>query len=168
MAIEYRINNQITAPELRVVDDAGQNLGVMSRDQALAAARERGVDLVEIAAVAKPPVAKLISFDKFRYQKEKEEKKQKAAQKSSELKQIRITPRAADNDLQVKLKKTEEFLAEGHKVEIGIFLRGREKGNKDWALEKLKKFLSLIKTPHLVTMSPRLGGRGFVTQVSKK
>lgn len=168
MRIEYRTNNQITAPELRVVDETGQNLGVMSREQALAAARERGVDLVEIAAVAKPPVAKLISFDKFRYQKEKEEKKQKAAQKSGELKQIRITPRAADNDLQVKIKKTEEFLAAGYKVEIGIFLRGREKGNKDWALNKLKNFLSLIKTPHNVTMSPRPGGRGFVTQIGKK
>ena len=166
--IEYRINNQIVAPELRIVDETGQNLGLMTRDQALAAAKERGVDLVEISSVAKPPVAKLISFDKFRYQKEKEEKKQKAAQKSNELKQIRITPRAADNDLQVKLRKTEEFLKEGHKVEIGIFLRGREKGNKEWALNKLKNFLSLIQTPHHVTMTPRPGGRGFVTQVSKK
>ncbi|MEK7542741.1 MAG: translation initiation factor IF-3 [Patescibacteria group bacterium] len=167
--IHTKINNQITAPELRVIDENGANLGVLKRDEALRLAKERGFDLVEIASTANPPVAKIISFDKFRYQKEKEEKKQYAAQnKVKELKQIRITPRAAKNDLEIKIRKIEEFLKEGHKVEIGIFLRGREKANRDWALKKINEFLQMIKTPHVVTLPPRPGGRGFISQVTKK
>jgi len=100
----------------------------MSTSEALAKAREEGLDLVEIASGAKPPVAKIISYDKFRYREEKEARKQRHAQKAKELKQVRITPRAATNDLGVKLKNVEKFLTEGHKVEIGIYLRGREKG----------------------------------------
>lgn len=140
----------------------------MKRDAALLAAREKGLDLIEISAAANPPVARIMSFDKFRYQKEKEEKKQKAAVKAKEMKQVRITPRAALGDLQVKLRKVEEFLAEGHHIEIGVFLRGREKGNKEWGLEKLNEFLKMIKTPYNVTLPPRPGGRGFVTQIVKK
>lgn len=166
--IQYRVNNQIQASELRVVTDSGENLGVMSLSQALEAARERGLDLIEIAPMAKPPVAKIIGFDKFRYQQEKEEKKKRSTQKTKELKQVRITPRAGQNDLLVKVKKVEEFLAEGHKVEIGLFLKGREKGNKDWGLQKLKEFLGMITTPHQVTLPPKQGGRGFITQIAKK
>ncbi|MEI6479735.1 MAG: translation initiation factor IF-3 [bacterium] len=162
------MNNQIQAAELRVVTDAGENLGVMSLSQALKAALERGLDLIEIAPMAKPPVAKIIGFDKFRYQQEKEEKKRRTMQKAKELKQVRITPRAAQNDLMVKVKRVEEFLAGGHKVEIGLFLKGREKGNKDWGLQKLKEFLKMITTPHLVTLPPKQGGRGFITQIAKK
>ncbi len=166
--IEYRVNNQIKAESLRVVTDTGENLGVLSRDAALAAARERGLDLIEIAPQATPPVAKIIGFDKFRYQQEKEEKKKRHAQKTKELKQVRITPRAAQNDLQVKIKKVEEFLAEGHKIEIGLFLRGREKGNKEWGLQKLKEFMAMIPVPYQMTMPPKPGGRGFVAQIAKK
>ncbi|MDO8557093.1 MAG: translation initiation factor IF-3 [Candidatus Jorgensenbacteria bacterium] len=167
--IYTKINNQITAPELRVIDEHGANLGILPRDKALTLAREQGLDLVEIAATANPPVAKIISFDKFRYQKEKEEKKLYVAQKKiGELKQIRISPRAAKNDLEIKIKKIGEFLSEGHKIEISIFLRGREKANRDWALQKLNNFLTMIKVPHVVTLSPRPGGRGFVSQIAKK
>lgn len=140
----------------------------MKRDAALSTAREQGLDLIEISATANPPVVRVMSFDKFRYQKEKEEKKQKASQKAKEMKQVRITPRAASGDLQVKLRKVEEFLADGHHVEIGVFLRGREKGNKEWGLGKLKEFLGMVKTPHNVTLAPRQGGRGFITQIVKK
>jgi len=153
---------------LRVIGEEGENLGVMTKDKALQLAKEKGLDLIEIAPTANPPVARIISFDKFRYQKEKEEKKQRAAQKVKEMKQVRISPRAAANDLQIKAGKADEFLTEGHKVEINLYLRGREKGNKDWALAKLKEFLTLIKTPHQVTMPPKQGGRGFVAQIAKK
>jgi translation initiation factor IF-3 len=109
-----------------------------------------------------------MSFDKFRYQKDKEDKKQRLAQKAKEMKTVQITPRAAINDLQVKVKKIEEFLEKGHQVEISKFLKGREKGNKEWALKKLNEFLVLIKTPFQKTMEPRFGGRGFVIQIGKK
>jgi translation initiation factor IF-3 len=109
-----------------------------------------------------------MSFDKFRYQKEREEKKQRIAQKAKELKQIRISPRAAANDLETKARQAEKFLNEGHKVEILIFLRGREKGNREWNLQKLHDFVKMIKVPYQVTMEAKPGGGGFVTQIAKK
>lgn len=166
--IQYRINNQIIAQELRVITEDGSNLGVMTRDQALKEAKTRNLDLIEIAPQANPPVAKIIGFDKFRYQQDKEEKKKRLTQKTKELKQVRITPRAGKNDLLIKVKKVEEFLADGHKVEINLFLKGREKGNKDWGLKKLQEFLGLITAPHQVTLEPKPGGRGFITQITKK
>jgi len=166
--IQYKINNQINSPELRVITETGDNLGVMTRDQAFTEAKARGLDLIEIAPQANPPVAKIIGFDKFRYQQEKEEKKKRLTQKTKDLKQVRITPRAGKNDLLVKIRRVEEFLGEGHKVEINLFLRGREKGNKDWGLQKLKEFLEMITVPYQVTLAPKPGGRGFITQVTKK
>ncbi len=153
---------------MRVIDAKGQNLGVLKREDALALAKEKGFDLIEISANAKPPIAKIISFDKFRYQQGKEEKKQKTAQKAKELKQVQISPRAAENDLRIKAELAEEFLNKGHKVQINLFLRGREKGNKDWNNERMKTFLAMIKIPYQITMSSRPGGRGLVTQIAKK
>jgi len=151
-----------------VIDEQGQNLGILKLAEAARLAQEKGLDLIEIAPTAKPPVARIISFDKFRYLKEKEEKKQRQAQKSKELKHVRITPRAAKNDLQTKAHQAEEFLKNGHKVEINLFLRGREKFNKEWSLKKLNEFLGMIKAPHQITMEPKPGGRGFVAQITKK
>jgi len=147
------------------LDEQGENLGVMTREEALRIAKERALDLIEVAPQAKPPVARVMGFDKFRYQKEKEEKKQRLAQRTKELKHIRITARAGKSDLEVRARKTEEFLGEGHKVEVGIFLRGREKGNREWGLQKLADFLKMVKLPFQVTMEPRWGGRGFLTQI---
>jgi translation initiation factor IF-3 len=153
---------------LRVIGETGEALGIMPREAALKLAEEKGLDLIEIAPTAKPPVAKVISFDKFRYQKEKEYKKQKASQKISEFKQIRISVRAAKNDLEIRAKKINEFLEEGHKVEIMISLKGREKGNKDWARAKLDEFLKMITMEYKITLEPRFGGRGIVVQLMKK
>lgn len=152
---------------MRVIGSDGENIGIMKTETALHLAQEKGLDLVEIAASAVPPVVRIIDFDKFRYQKEKEMKKQRLAQKVKELKQVRVTPRAGLNDLKIKAKKAGSFLEEGHKVEINLFLRGREKGNKEWGLNKLREFLLLITVPHQVTMEPRWGGRGFSMQIAK-
>lgn len=151
-----------------MVDAAGENLGVLSLEEGLRLAREKEVDLIEVVPAAKPPVCRLMSFDNFRYQKEKEEKKREKAERAKEMKQIRITPRAARNDLEIKLRRLEKFLEEGHKVEINLLARGREKGNREWNLGKINEFLKLIKIPHQVTMPPRPGGRGLVAQVAKK
>jgi len=129
-------------------------------------AQESGLDLIEFAPNAKPPVAKVISFDKFRYQKEKELKKQRAGQKSQTLKHVRISVRAAMNDLQVKVRKTDELLEKGHAVEIQLILRGREKGNKDRAREKLKEFLTYINPQHKVISAIKFGGRGPATTIT--
>lgn len=141
---------------------------MIKAEKALQLAQEKGLDLVEIAPMAKPPVARIINFDKFRYQEDRKEKKQRQAQKIKELKRIRISPRAAQNDLQTKVNKIDKFLNDGHKVEVNLFLRGRENKNKEWGLQKLKEFLEMIQTPHQVTMEPRRGHRGFITQIAKK
>lgn len=163
-----RINEKITALELRVIGEAGENIGVLPLAEALKLAKEKGLDLIEIAATAKPPVAKIMSYDKYRYQEEKKIKKQKAGQKIQELKTVRISARAADHDLQIKADKVDEFLSEGHIVEIQLMLRGREKANKDWAKQKLFEFLKMISPEHKVLLEPKYGGRGFNAQVVKK
>ena len=152
---------------MRVIDEAGANLGVLSREEALKAAQKKGLDLIEIAPTAQPPVAKIMSYDKFRYQEEKKEKKQKAQQKSQELKQVRISVRAAKHDLEIKAGLVNKFLDQGHVVEIQLMLRGREKANKGWAREKLEEFLKTITPEHKIIMEPKYFGKGFNVQVIK-
>lgn len=140
----------------------------MPLEAALKLADENGLDLIEISATAKPPVAKIISYDKFRYQKEKEFRKQRASQKTSELKQVRISARAAKNDLETKIKKIEEFFQENHKVEIILWLKGREKANRDWARQKLNEFLKMITVEYKITSEPKYSGKGLIMQIAKK
>ena len=167
--IKPRINNQITAPELRVINEKGENLGVMSRAEALKLVRpEEGLDLIEISAAAKPPVARLMSYDKFRYEEEKRLKKERLAQKSAAMKTVQISARAAKNDLLIKVRAVEKFFAEGHPVEVTMRLRGREKRNKDWAMEKLKEFLTMIPVEHKRLSEPRFLGNGPAVQIAKK
>lgn len=140
----------------------------MSVKDALKLAKEKGLDLIEIAPHAKPPVARIMSFDKFRYQEEKKEKKKRLQKSGQKMKQIQISVREAIHDLERKAKKINEFLNDGHRVEIILTLRGREKANKDWARHKLDEFMKLITPDHKVVMEPRLLGRGFVVQIIKK
>ncbi len=167
--VKPRINNQITAPELRVIGEQGENLGVMSRDEAIKLARpDAGIDLIEISAQAKPPVARLMSYDKFRYDEEKRIKKERLAQKSAAMKAVQITAKAAHNDLMVKVRQVEKFFAQGHPVEVVMRLRGREKRNKDWAMEKLLEFLRLIPVEYKKLNEPRFLGNGPAVQIAKK
>lgn len=150
-----------------MIDELGKNVGVFSREEALRIAQEKGLDLIEITATAKPPVAKIISFDKFRYQKEKELKKQRQGQKNQTLKQVRISVRAALNDLQIKAKKADEFLDEGHIVEIQMVLRGREKGNKDRAKLKMQEFITFLNPDHKIVSPIKFAGRGLAITLTK-
>ena len=129
---------------------------------------EDGVDLIEISANAKPPVARLMSYDKFRYEEEKRIKKERLAQKSVGVKTVQISARAAHNDLMIKIRQLEKFFAEGHPVEVTMRLRGREKRNKDWAMEKLLEFLKLIPVEYKKLSEPRFLGNGPAVQIAKK
>jgi len=140
----------------------------MPLKEALAAAIAKGLDLILIVPNASPPVAKITRFDKFRYEKEKEWKKQRQAQKALEMKQIQISVREAKNDLSTKIRKLEKFLGAGHKVEIVMTLRGREKGMKDFAKIKLEEFLKMITVDHNIAQEIKPGGRGLAVQVIKK
>lgn len=161
-----RINNQIRAQELLVIDEDGKNIGKMPNEAALELAKERGLDLVEISSQANPPVARIISFDKFRYQQEKKERKQRLGMKEQEIKQVQISIRSAKNDLALKAKKANEFMAEGHPVRIVMTLRGREKANKEFAHEKLRDFLGVLDI-HKITAPPKQGGRGIIVQIQQ-
>ncbi len=146
-----------------------ENLGVMPREQAIALARpEEGLDLIEVVPTAKPPVVRLMSFDKYRYEQGKKEKKERLAQKTAGLKHVQISARAAKNDLMIKIRQLEGFLAEGYAIEIQMRLRGREKGKRDWAHQKIEEFMKMITTEYKVIMPPRFGGRGMIAQVAKK
>ncbi|MBI3046157.1 MAG: translation initiation factor IF-3 [Candidatus Harrisonbacteria bacterium] len=163
-----RTNEKITALELRVIGEDGSNIGVLPLAEALKMAKERGLDLIEIAPTAKPPVGKIMSYDKYRYQETKKLKKQRAGTKTQELKGVRISARAAEHDLQVKANKVNEFLNEGHIVEIQLVMRGREKANRDWARQKLLDFIKMIIPEHKVLLEPKYSFRGFNMQVVKK
>jgi len=140
----------------------------MKLSDALKLSMEKGVDLIEIVASAKPPITKLLSYDKYRYQKEKELKKERIAQKTAEIKQIQISAKAARNDLMIKIRQLEKFMNEGHPIEISMRLRGREKYNKDWARQKINEFLKMISIEYKVVSEPKFGGRGMLAQITKK
>jgi translation initiation factor IF-3 len=163
------MNNQITAPELRVIGEKGENLGVMTRAAALLLARpDEGVDLIEISAAAVPPVVRLMNYDKFRFEEDKRIKKERLAQKSAAMKVVQISARAAVNDLMVKVRQVEKFFAEGHPVEVNMRLRGREKRNKDFAMEKLLEFLKLLPVEYRKLSEPKFLGNGPSVQIAKK
>ena len=128
---------------------------MMTRDQALTLAKEHSTDLIQTVPHATPPVARLMNFDKYRYQKEKEEKKGRLAQKNIDVKQVQISVRAAENDLQIKLHQLEKFIEAGHPVEIRLRLRGREKRNTAWALQKMSDFLKMITVPYKTVSEPK-------------
>ncbi len=152
-----------------MINENGENLGVLSRDKALALARPaEKLDLIEISPNAKPPVARLMSYDKYRYEEAKREKKERLAQKSGGLKHVQISARAAENDLMIKMKQLEEFMADGYQIEINMRLRGREKGMKDWARQKLDDFMKKIPVEYKRISEPRFGGYGMSVQIAKK
>lgn len=156
---------------MRIVGEDGESLGVFPLKEALAKADpERGIDLIEVVPHARPPVAKLMSFDKFRYLQDKEEKRLKQAAKGSSIKQIQVTARAAEHDWLTKVKQLDAFLEEGHPVEVQMKLRGREKspGMQGWVRERLDAFLGMISVEFKVIMPARPGGRGVIMQIGKK
>ena len=152
-----RTNNQIRVPELRVIDEDGSQLGVMSTADALALAKDRELDLVEVSPQAKPPVAKLVNYDKLRYHQKKLEQQQKKKLKRVELKIIRLSVRIGEHDMQVKARQTEKFLAEGHKVKVDLMLRGREQAFADLGFQSMRKFLTFIPNHEIEIPETRQG-----------
>lgn len=136
----------------------------MSLQEALSKAYALNLDLIEIVPGAQPPVCRIMSFDKYRYQKEKEFKKQRV--KVLNMKEVQVSGRAAKNDMITKIKKLEGFLAKGHRVQITLTLRGREKANRPWAEQKLREFLGMITVPHKIVQTVKPGGRGLVVHIS--
>ena len=163
-----RINEAIKAPQLRVISASGEQLGIMSRQDALEAAEKAGVDLVEISPNADPPVVKIIDWGKYQYQKMKEQQKNRRSSKSSELKQMRLGLKIGANDLEIKLRKIREFLAAGHKVKILIFFRGREMAHKELGYEMMDKIIGLLEDEAVVEQKPQMAGRNLSIAIRSK
>lgn len=158
---EHRINDRIRVPRVKVVDENGVMLGEMPTLQALQIARERGYDLVEVAAEARPPVCKLLDYGKYKYEQKKKQNKSKAKQHVQQVKEVRLRPLTGEHDLETKLKKAQEMILEGDKVLITIFFRGREQAHKEHGramMEKIKRELDPVaKVEHDVSMTgPRM------------
>lgn len=128
---KIRINNWIRASQVRLIASNGDMIGVKSTYEALNMARAAGLDLVEISPTANPPVCKIMDFNKFMYEKEKQEKENRKKQKDNVLKEIRMNPRIGNNDLETKIRHMEEFIKSGDKVRVTIVFRGREMQHKD-------------------------------------
>lgn len=163
----YFINHRIEANELRVIDDKGEQVGIMDKSEAMRQALEKEVDLVLIAPQAKPPVAKIIDFKKFLYQEEKKEKEAKKGIKKSGSKDISLSLFIGVADLVRLENKGKEFLKEGYQVRINLLLRGREVVKKPMAFDLVNKFIASLGEVN-VSKPPRLEGRVIRAVVAKK
>ena len=163
-----RINEAIRASNLRVIGQDGEQLGIMSRQEALKIAEDSGVDLVEISPNAEPPVAKVVDWGKFQYQKMKEQQKNRKNAKTSELKQMRFGLKIGSGDLEIKLRKIRSFLAAGHKVRIQIVYRGREMAHKELGYEMADKIVSLLEDEAILEQKPQMAGRNLSVVVRSK
>ncbi|MFA5030462.1 MAG: translation initiation factor IF-3 [Patescibacteria group bacterium] len=142
--IQHRANQYIRVSQVRVISDTGEQLGVMDTNDALAKAKEKGLDLVEVSPNAEPPVCKIMDWGAHQYQQDRLARKQKTKQKVSEIKGIRISFKIGTHDLEMKVKQAIKFLDRGDRVKLEIILRGRENRFKDKALEKMKQFVELL------------------------
>ncbi len=160
----YRTNQYIRITPVRVIDENGQNLGIMETADAQKLAEERGLDLIEIAPTVRPPVTKIMDFGKFKYEEEKKERQQKTKQKEVELKNIRIGFTTGKHDLELKAKQIREFLADGNKVRIDLLLRGRQKALRDFAYGKFGEFLDMVPNKEFESEVKRTP-QGFITVI---
>ena len=140
----------------------------MSRTEALKVAEEAGVDLVEISPNANPPVAKVVDWGKYQYQKIKEQQKNRRSNKACELKQMRFGLKIGANDLEIKLRKIRGFLSEGHKVKILIFFRGREMAHKELGYELIERVISLLEDDAILEQKPQMAGRNLSIVIRSK
>jgi translation initiation factor IF-3 len=144
-----RLNNQIREPQIQVIDADGKQLGIMPTHEALRLANERSLDLVEVGASAKPPIAKIMDYGKYMYQKEKREKGSKTSKVvTQEIKTVRVGFTTGTHDLVVRAGQADKFLQKGHRVRLELTLRGREKSMADLGRAKLEEFAKLISEAH--------------------
>ncbi|MCB2053709.1 MAG: translation initiation factor IF-3 [Geminicoccaceae bacterium] len=163
---EHRVNDRIDAREVRLVDQDGNMVGVVSTRDALIRAEEVGLDLVEIASNANPPVCKILDFGKFKYDAQKKANAARKKQKVIEVKEIKMRPSIDDNDYGIKMKKVRAFLDDGDKVKVTMRFRGREMAHQDIAVGILEKVRGEIADLAKVEQFPKLEGRQMVMVVA--
>ena len=163
-----RVNERIRAREVRVVDEAGNQLGVMTYFDAMKAARDAGIDLVEISPNAVPPVCKLVDYGKFLYEQNKKAHEAKKHQKSSHIKEVKFRPSTAEHDYQVRKNQIIRFLGDGHKVRAMIFHRGREMAHQEVGRAKMNRLLVEIGDSCQIETMPRMEGNVLVALLAPK
>ncbi|MBI2049955.1 MAG: translation initiation factor IF-3 [Candidatus Staskawiczbacteria bacterium] len=163
------INNFIRAKEVRVIDENGQQLGIMNIFSAIDLAKERGLDLIQVTEKVEPPVCKIGDYGKYLYSLRKKEKKT-SLKTRTELKEVRIGFNISPHDLETKAKQAEKFLRDGHKIKVGMMLKGREKAMGDYAKGKILSFLEVLNSliPIKVERELKREPRGFTTIISKE
>lgn len=163
-----RINNQIRAKELRVIDEENQNLGLLSLKDALELANSKGLDLIEISPNANPPVAKIMNFGKYQYDIQKKLKKAKSSTKTTETKSIQVKIGTGDHDLELKAKTASKWLKEGHRIKIELYLTGRTKYmDEKFLKERLDRILHLITEDYKISDSYKKGPKGLMLTIEK-
>jgi translation initiation factor IF-3 len=164
----HRINEEIRAPQVRLIDEEGQQLGVLSLREAVNAARERGLDLVEVAPAANPPVCRILDYGKYQYLQMKKQREARKAQRIVEIKEIRLRPKTDDYHIAFKLRRARKFLAEGAKVKIRIQFRGREITHPEIGFEQLKEFATALEDVADVEQRPDMDGRTMLMVLAPK
>jgi translation initiation factor IF-3 len=162
----HRVNERIFALELRVLDSEGKQIGILSKFEALKAARSQGLDLVEIAPQAKPPVAKIVDFKKFLYQEERKKREEKKKAKVSETKEVRLGPFMSENDLGVMIKRAREFLEDGNKVRFVVFFAGRQITHPEFGHRVLDRAISDLSDISKVERERHLEGKKLIILIA--
>lgn len=166
--MDTRINHHIRATEVRVVGPEGENLGVLPLSEAIARAEEAGLDLIEISPNAKPPVAKIMEYGKFQYEEQKKRREIKAKSHTTETKSVQVKIGTGDHDMQLKAKKAAEWLTEGHRVKVDLFLWGRYKYMEfSFLKERLERFLKLIPADYKLADQIAKGPKGLTTVLER-
>ena len=164
--IFYRTNERIYAPSLRVLDASGKQIGVLGKFEALKIAREQGLDLVEVAPMAKPPVAKIIDFKKFLYQEAKKKKEEKKKSKVSETKEIRLGPFMNDHDLQVMIRRAKEFLKDNDKTRLVVKFAGRQIAHPEFGQKIVQSVIDSLSDISKIEREPHFEGKQLIAILS--
>ncbi|HHB94047.1 MAG TPA: translation initiation factor IF-3 [Campylobacterales bacterium] len=167
---ETVMNDNIRARELRVLGDDGEQFGIISRDEALQIAEDKGLDLVLVSPNARPPVAKVMDYGKHKYQQEKKKKEARKNQKTIDVKEVKFSCKIADNDIAYKVKHAREFLEAGKHVKLRVFLRGREMANPEWGVDVLNRVWPMLEDVGNLEQPARRDGRYvnmYVTPIKK-
>jgi translation initiation factor IF-3 len=163
---KYRVNEQIKAKEVRLIDPDGKQIGIVSLSEALRYAEDYGLDLVEIAPTANPPVCKIMDFGEFLYQEAKKAKEAKKKQKQIEIKEIKLSPKTDKHDLEVKIRHILRFLEDENKVRIRIVFKGREIAHPEMADRVLQAILEAVKDKAQIESPPKIEGKQMITVIA--
>ena len=155
-------NNRINSPEVQVISSSGENLGILNTNEAIAMAKEEGLDLIEIAPNAKPPVCKIIDMGKYKYDAQKKANKAKKKQKKIELKEIKLRPVTEVHDYTFKIKNAQKFLSKGDKVKFTIRFKGREMQHSNLGNDLMEKIKQDMQSIGKVELQPRFDGKQMI------